>query len=73
MAWVSDADLLSKIRNAIEAKISGGGVESYVLPDGTNIRTTPLEQLRAYEKGLVQQIQAESTTRAFRLADLRGQ
>jgi len=41
---------LTAIQTAITAKLDGGAVDSYSLPDGTEIRTVPLEDLLKLEE-----------------------
>ena len=44
------SDTLTAIQSAITARLAGGAVDSYVLPDGTEIRTVPLDKLLSYQE-----------------------
>lgn len=72
MAYVSDTDLLGKVRDAIEA-IVVRGVESYEIDTGAGRRKftfLDIETLRSMERELVVKIEAASKGRA-RVAVIR--
>lgn len=65
------ADTLARIQAAITARLAGGDVESYSLPDGTNIQLCSLETLFKLEEQFSGRAQEEAGGRRFRIARLR--
>lgn len=65
------ADTLARIQAAITARMASGEVESYSLPDGTDIKLCSLETLFSLEEKFSGRAQEEAGGRRFRLARLR--
>lgn len=59
-------DMLSIIQAAIRARADGGLVDSYTLPDGTDVRMCPFEKLLEKEKEFSGQAAAELGGTVFR-------
>lgn len=56
------AERLQKVRDAIDARIDGGAVQSYTLDNGVNIQKCSLTELMALEKRLADTLYSESRT-----------
>lgn len=65
------ADTLALIRAAITARHAGGDVDSYTLPDGTDVRLCPMEKLYEQEERFSARAAVEAGGSRFRLARLR--
>lgn len=69
MGFATDA--LTLIQAAITARLSGGDVEAYTLPDGTDIKMCSLDTLFRWQEKLSVQAAREAGTSRFRLGRLR--
>lgn len=64
-------DVLVTIQAAIQARLAGGDVEAYVLPDGTDVKMCSLDTLFRWEEKFLARASAEAGTSRFRLGRLR--
>lgn len=65
------SEVLVAIRAAITARMAGGDVDGYVLPDGTDIRLCSLDTLFRWEEKFAGRAAAEAGGSRVRLARLR--
>jgi hypothetical protein len=65
------ADTLTAVQAAITARLAGGDVESYTLPDGTDVQMCSLKTLFDIAERLSGQAAVEAGGSRFRLARLR--
>lgn len=67
----TNAEILAALKTLALTQATGGGVESYILPDGTSIRITPATDLKKLIAEYEGDAEAEAGASRFRLARLR--
>ncbi len=67
----TNAEILAALRTAALAQAAGGMVESYTLPDGTQIRVSPATDLKKLIADYEGEAEADAGSSRFRLARLR--